>query len=649
MGRKGINLRESVDASFLALENWPTVDRESISEKKRALFDRRVGAMKAYALNVTLKKIRSQFQIGEDEVRRHFRRCVSTHKDGRLWGFRALIPRMRTKDYERMCEVNGLKASRSHSGKFQRLLKAHPEIREKLVGYFWGKFPKGLAQEHRAPVKGIHKLFLKWCREVGINTREYPFTAKELGRRTLASFLRETIGTEGSVRNRYGEDVARSLASQGHISNDLPAIRPYQRVLLDGHRIDKIFCVEYTDPLGMSVEAIAERPWLLVIMDAFSRAILGYLFCLKSEYSSEDVLRCVKRTIEPWKTLPLTIPGMGKSSTAGMPSERFKELEYAVWDELWYDNAKANLAERVRDKLTHQIGCAINAGPVKTPERRGILERFFQTLEKGGFHRLPSTTGSGPDDPRRRDAEKNAVRFKVKAEEIEQLLEVLISEYNGSPHSSLNHRSPLEVLDFHLDPEKGSPIRVLDAEARSRLGLLDMRLEKTIRGNLKEGRRPYIEFEGVRYQNDVLSHSFALIGKRIFVFVDADDLRTIRAYYPDGGELGVLTAKGGWVLRPHDLATRKAINQLRRRRLIHFLESEDPIPAYLAYLNKKAEDSRASRTKLERTRAITQMPPETAMTPPAELAAEPASPNIQQPPPMQRGLLNKFEMKSINY
>lgn len=82
----------------------------------------------------------------------------------------------------------------------------------------------------------------------------------------------------------------------------------------------------------------------------------------------------------------------------GFVSEVVSEAQWNLWEEFCYDNAKANLAHIVTTRLKHIIGCAINAGPVSTPERRGIIERFFGVLEENGYHRLVNTTGSHSKD-----------------------------------------------------------------------------------------------------------------------------------------------------------------------------------------------------------------------------------------------------------
>jgi hypothetical protein len=122
-----------------------------------------------------------------------------------------------------------------------------------------------------------------------------------------------------------------------------------------------------------------------------------------------------------------------------------------------------------------------------------------------------------------------------------------------------------------------------------------MRVVRRIRGDIKQGKCPFVEYEGVRYTNDVLRRSPDLIGENLTLLVDPEDLRCVRGYLDDGQEFGVLTAHGFWSRTPHSLATRKAINQLRLRKEIFYTDSDDPIMVYMDYLYEHAATSKRAR------------------------------------------------------
>lgn len=396
---------------------------------------------------------------------------------------------------------------------------------------------------------------------------------------------------------RYGQEAARNLKTQ--LNNEFEKeliIRPYQRVEFDAHLIDVFCTISMPSPFGGLIKRVLDRIWLLLIIDVFTRAILGYHLCFSKQYSADDVLQCAKNAIIPWQEKHLTIPELKYPKQGGFPSGVFEELQWALWDEIAYDNAKANLAEHVRERLTTVVNCAINAGPVATPERRPFIERFFLTLEENGYHRLPSTTGGNSKDPRRSNPEQKALELDISLEHIEELTDVMLAKYNGEPHSGIGYRTPLELLNYYIESDNILP-RQVPKNQRNNLKLLDIKLNRVVRGRAEKGKAPHITFEGALYRNDILARSPDLIGEKLTLIIDPDDIRSITAFLPNGAELGILTAKGAWGRSPHTLEQRKEILGLKNRKLIWYTESDDPIQIYMDYLGEKSVNNKTARRK----------------------------------------------------
>lgn len=101
------------------------------------------------------------------------------------------------------------------------------------------------------------------------------------------------------------------------------------------------------------------------------------------------------------------------------------------------------------------------------------------------------------------------------------------------------------------------------------------------------GVRPYIQLDRVRYSNDVLRKSPWLKNTEISIEVDEQDMRVVRAYFPDGEPIGMLQAAGKWSVTKHSRKTRKAINQLKADRAFTISELDDPVEQYLKYLRNR--------------------------------------------------------------
>jgi len=539
------------------------------------------------AIDLYVENEKSQAEIldltGVDRrnLTRFYRRCISFDPNGVPWGYRALIPNKKLKQYELNPLSQKFNESRK-SGEFGLLLEKYPEIDDEIKHLFFGR--KKLSEPVMRP-KYIHKKFVEKCTEKRIPRSEYPFNTKHLGYRALCRYLNHLRDTHfGAASARYGHDAEQKAKNSGiGQQNYSQTITPYQHVEFDGHRIDGMWVITITTLEGDEAILTLDRLWFLSFIDVATHNIIGRPhICYNKEYNASDVMIAAQKAVMPGVKRELTIPGLSYQPTGGYPSERLKDLEWAVWDVIHFDNAKAHLAEMVRDRLRNLIGCATCLGAVDKPMRRPHIERFHQTLTSSSIQRMVNTTGSHPDDPRRKDPEKMAIRYEMTNEHLEELLDVVVANYNGTPHGSLSYNSPLDALEQRFN--KGMRPRLLDESKREAFAFTQIGVPVTVRGSHKSGKRPYIQYMGVEYRNDLLASSAHLIKTKMTLHVNVDDLRSIKAYLPDGSQFGVLVAAGKWCLTPHTLQMRKAINLLKEKKLIHFTQWEDYL---LGQSNKK--------------------------------------------------------------
>ena len=600
--------RNSLDEQQRDVSTWATVNLDQLSARERKRVQKCQQAIGKYLAGGKVKDICRTDGISRSELRRVIKRCLAVHNDGRMWGFRALISHVHQKGYQRVQPVSPAKgdSKAGRSGALMQLFDRFPQLQEVVHTHFLKQHSDEHVHESRISLKSTHKRFINACRSLGLGPSDYPLNQKYLGSGALARYLKRLQQTPGAIRARYGDSVARKLGTGDGESQPPRVLRPFQLLEFDGHRIDLICTILVPSPLGGFERRAIERFWILTMMDVATRTIVGYVLSLRREYNQDDVLRCVKNAITPWQPMTLTIDGLSYPAGGCFPSDTYPDLQWAVWDEFKWDNAKAHLAKKTLDKLCTTIGCAPNPGPVRDPNRRPFIERWFHTFEENGFSRLPSTTGSHPKDPRRQNPEAAALKYEISLEEIEQLVSVMIAEYNNDPHSGIGNRPPLEHLGMLLlDDDVKQRIRKLPEIKRHNVPLLHFEITRKVCGNLSRSRRPYIQYENVRYTSAVLARSPELVGKKLRLVVDPEDVRLVKAFLPNAAELGFLTGHGMWGWTPHTLEMRQAISKLRHKKLLHYTERDNPSHVYLDSLAKRALTSKsAAREYAKHRRAV---------------------------------------------
>ena len=146
-------------------------------------------------------------------------------------------------------------------------------------------------------------------------------------------------------------------------------------------------------------------------------------------------------------------------------------------------------------------------------------------------------------------------------------------------------------------------------------------------GTKKNRRRPHINFEGVRYTSDALERKPELIGKKVRIYFNIQDIRQLHAFFEDGSELGILIASRSWRRTAHSLRLRKEILRLTRLGKLNFRDGDDAIEAWAVFKRRSAAKDKRSATALAKqgqVEAFASSASATAAAPPANDA--PAGP-----------------------
>lgn len=599
--------RRKPEFQSIDITAWPTVAHTELDGPARQTFQVRMQAVMRYASGESLTEIEQSTGVNRRQLYRLLERAMLPHPDGRPYGFRALISYARIAEYVRVnpVQVRGTRGSCGAAGALSQLLERYPS----LAGWLLLQVRQhriALEQIHtegrlRTRLRGLQSLhgeFLRQCRAAGLTAADYPFNTAGHAIRSLSRRLKaEMLRSFGAAAHSAGASHLKGLPRVDDAGTPA-ATRPYQVVEFDGHHLDIRLKVVVRDPLGFEHEFEMERVWLLVIIDVCTRAVLGYQIALASEYSRYDVVKTIENALEPHRPRTFTIPGLAYGPQDGFPSQRLPELAYVTWEWMKLDNAKANLANETLTALCEFIGCCVDAGPRYSPDERPYIERFFGTIASRLSSRLPGYTGSSPRDLRRALADpKGNLRLYVSLDELEELVEFSIAAYNGTPHSGLNNATPLEAIEYFVR-SKRTLVTWLAEQRRRTLCLMQSARRCRVRAYLNQGVRPHVNLHGVRYTNSVLATSTNLIGKNLLVYMNADDLRCVRAFLADGTELGVLEAQGAWRVVPHNLKLRQEIRKGKGKRRCHIGADVNPIEAYVQEKLAQAKKTRKAATQL---------------------------------------------------
>lgn len=587
-------------------EEWTNIPLEAIPEQYRALYNARKNAVDMYIDGQKSSDITQRTGIDYTNISRLIKKCLRTNCDGDYYGYQALIPQVK---------LHNTSEKQVATGRFIRLLTTYPSLKDFIAGNYFGH--KKYTLEKNMNLTTLHQKFLKECLRLGVQEHEYPFNTDNKAYVSLSKYIKtlqkENINKQATRENKNNRQKIYSTGIGKRYSKT--ALAPFQTVQVDGHIIDLEYTVEIANIDGTISRTTATRAWLFAVIDEATRCILGYSVSQEFNYNQYDVIDAIKNAIAPKETMDFTIDGLKYPENGGFYSLAFPELKYALFDILKLDNAKSHLAKHTVNKIVDALQTTVSFGSVATPETRGIIERFFGSLETRGFHKLPMTTGSSINDVKRQDPEAAALKYNITYNQIVELLEALIATYNNTPHSGIENLTPLESMRKKIF-EAGMMPTLVEENMIQTINELNFQTEtrKVVGG--QNGKRAYINFKGAEYRSRELSLTGCYIGQTITIRYNPRDISTVEAYTAEGMHIGTLFAKGEFGTKSHSVKTRKIANKLARERGRAKLEFDTPIAALEQQLSDSGKKSRRDATKADIIRREQKAPT------PSELANE---------------------------
>ena len=602
--------RKRGEHQVLRLADWPKVDARALPDSQTEVYQARAAAIAAYSLALPLRRIEADTGVHRVTLLRLIARAQRPHSDGRLWGYRALVPQAHVRAYERGMMPRVLVHTKAgNAGAFSQLLMRHPSLARQLRAEVTGGKVKLEASGERGRLSGLKAAigrFQKSCRELGLGIGDYPLNQHDKAVRSLARTLRAWIDDNFAAAARAsGTRIKPASALRQSTRGVLDA---FDTVEFDAHKLDlRLKVILERDPLGGEHSVEIERVWLLAVIDVATRCVLGWSLGLGRECNRFDAIETMKRAVVPSPTPELTLPGLRLMPSGGFVSQALPQTAFACWRQIRLDNARAHLATTSLDVLCDTLGCTADFGPAYEPDDRPFIERFFGTLTATLSRRLP-----GALPPRKRQAQDQAIarrRLKdpslqmiVTSQELRELLEHTIWNYHGTPHSGLGGLTPLEMMRRHVLGIDRPPVRlrILPTLLREQPQLLHDPVLCRVRGQIARGERPYITYMHVRYTSLQLAKRPGLVGQQLRVHADPQDLRQLVVSTSSGEILEPLLASGPWRNHAHSLWLRRAFFKAKRQRQLDFADGDDPIEAFLAHRRKEARRSKRAASDIAR-------------------------------------------------
>jgi transposase InsO family protein len=582
------------DQEGFSVENWPTVDEGALSAQDLAQYQRHKRAVLMYLSGASYATLLEETGFAARYINHTIRnRCMFAHPDGQVHGWRALIPGLHITKYTRKKNVKADRNGLGTAGALGNLLLQEPDFATRLDQLILKTCADTKLGQLRQPRHALWAWFLKELRDLGYEVRnEWPFTVKTMGYSALLRYCERVLNANPIKAARIvgGPQLEKKMVSGDGINR--PVHAPFERIEMDAHKLDGRFVVMIPTLDGGWHPRLIHRLWVIVLLDVASRAVIGYHLSLRVEVNKEDVIAAIKSALVRWSRKNLSFGEHAYFEDAALPSGHHERYVGLCWDQTSVDGALAETCKTVKSKLLDVVGSTLldpSAGFAqrRSKDDRPFIETFFRTLGSRGLHRMSNTTGGKVQDKRGRDPGKVAVISEFQLEYAAELLDVLIANYNATPHSSLGYRSPLQMLDFYASMDK-LPKR--QADPNSVQGLLSVRKLCIVRGGYQQGRRPYVNFLGASYSNEELSQRHDLVGQQIWVINHLqDDARIALATTKDGHRLGVLRAHPPWHRTPHSLSIRSAINSMVRNRRFALANGADAITVFMDFVESNAK------------------------------------------------------------
>lgn len=356
------------------------------------------------------------------------------------------------------------------------------------VNQYQEKGLEGLMVKSRSDKSNHRVLSEKTIQMIEALVLQKPKRSKATIHRLIVGYSKEnqlpipSYSTVSNVINNIPADL-RVLAHEGTTSYEQQYEIIFRR---EASKPNEIWQADHTllDINVLDCNGALKRPWLTVIMDDYSRAIVGY-------YISFDAPSALQTSLALHQAI--WTKNENNWPACGIP-------------EIMYTDHGSDFTSKHIESVCVSLKIQLIFSTVGKPRGRGKVERFFLTINQCLLQDLPGST----------QCDVHTKHLTIEEFE-EKTKSYIIDNYNHKEHSSTKE-TPISRwqngLFLPLLPEK-----------IAHLDLLLLTVKKS-----RKVHRDGIKFQGFRYFSTTLA---SYVGESVYIRYDPRDLAEIRVFFND--------------------------------------------------------------------------------------------------------------------
>lgn len=510
---------------------WPCPVESALDNAQR--FYRLKSAIQMRLSGATYQAILSETTITKPEVIRQIRRCITETSPGEIIGFFALIRHRRIKSYcrNKRVEPDPLRGSAGAAGALGKLFRDHPEAKRFVDTRFLVNDDDHGYTEAYITLADLWRQFLDMLQEeLKFLKSDWPFNTDNEGYKALRTYCDALVREhpERWLRARKGLNVAWKAKTGRGFTSLLEGLDPLLEVQLDYLMQDAAGVMHLKDANGLDHRIRVRRWYVGILAETSTSAVLGIYVSLEVNPSTDCALETVCSAFayedHSGNRRVMQLLPDGKSLMVSL----VPLLRSMTWVFLHVDNAWCNSSNDFVNNVIDATGCTVVFCTPRAWWQHPVIERVNGQLAKG-MHRLRSTYGSSPQDPRRNRPEEKAEEYEIDFEDLKALFVTSVYAHNASSGSETNFgKTRLEVVNHLLLGENSEYLQQrlpIAKQSPQNLMLLWHCVDQKITGSVETGKRPRVNVDYCSYTNSVLSADFGLVGETLRIWICRRDIR----------------------------------------------------------------------------------------------------------------------------